>query len=89
MTDTVITASHSTVVVSDSNTGSIVVSGTSPPQVVVTGMMGPPGSSLIADARDVDVSGAIDGSVLVYNHNTKKWAATIELSQQYIDGGQF
>jgi hypothetical protein len=38
---------------------------------------------------DVDTSGVVDGSVLVYNTTEEKFLATTLLENQIIDGGKF
>ena len=45
----------------------------------------------LTDIGDVDGStnGLIDGSVLVYKTNTRKWTATTTLDAQNMDGGEF
>lgn len=87
MSNIVVTDSNRTILTSAQTVRTVVAS--QPIRTVVTGLMGPPGAATLSDANDVDVGGAVTGSILVYNQNTGKWGATLELSQQYIDGGQF
>ena len=46
------------------------------------------GSSL-AGLADIDVTGKVNGSVLVYNSTTQKWTATLDLENQNINGGSY
>jgi frataxin-like iron-binding protein CyaY len=43
----------------------------------------------LSDLSDVDLSQKTDGSVLVYDQNNEKWAATKILEKQIINGGNF
>lgn len=78
MTQTVVIDEHQTVVVQ-----------TQQPQTIVTGMMGAPGAATFGELRDIDLSELGAGSVLVYNTQTNKWAATTLLEQQTVECGQF
>lgn len=78
MTIAVVTEKNNTVVVR-----------TESPKVVLTGIMGPPGKSVLSEMQDVDVSQLGAGSLLIYNTQTEKWTATTLLSQQIVDSGQY
>jgi hypothetical protein len=41
----------------------------------------------IGDLIDVDTSGKVDGSLLIYNASTQKFEASLILDKQDIDGG--
>lgn len=43
----------------------------------------------IADLTDLDLTGAEDGSVLIFKSETEKWTATRLLDNQFIEGGHF
>lgn len=38
---------------------------------------------------DVEITNPVDGSVLVYKLGINKWVDTIDLDQQFVDGGFF
>lgn len=57
--------------------------------VVVTGIIGPPGSTTITGADDLDISQLTDGALLVYNAQTGLWKATNKLENQILEAGQF
>lgn len=61
-------------------------------EIIVTGLLGPKGdsgSTELSGLTDIDLTNLTDGSMLVYNNNTTKWAATTTLSKQAIDCGEF
>lgn len=37
----------------------------------------------------IDTTGAVNGSVLIYNASTTAWEATTTLDQQELNGGQY
>lgn len=76
--ETIITSDNETIVVSQDTA-----------QVVVTGIMGPPGSTTIANMTDVDKTELTDGAVLVYKAQTAVWKATNRLDSQILEAGQF
>lgn len=43
----------------------------------------------LSDLTDVDISGKIDGSLLVYNTAAEKFQASTLLDKQNINGGHF
>lgn len=43
----------------------------------------------IETLSDVDITGKINGSLLIYNSSTSKWTASIDLESQNINGGSF
>lgn len=88
MTETVVTNKDNTVVVTPEPHNTVVTQTTNI-QTIVTGIMGPPGASSIGLLDDVDTSELSSGSVLVYNTQTQKWAATTLLDQQVVEAGQF
>lgn len=47
------------------------------------------GTVSIDTLQDVDTSGKVNGSVLVYNSTTGKWTATLDLQDQNINGGTY
>lgn len=78
MTITVVTEKNNTVVVRTEDS-----------KVITTGIMGPPGKSLLSAMTDVDMSQLNPGSLLVYNTQTQKWTSTTLLNQQVVDSGQY
>lgn len=46
-------------------------------------------SGSIGALDDVDTTGKVDGSVLVYNELSQKFEATLTLEQQFINGGHY
>lgn len=76
--ETIITSDNETIVVSQDTA-----------QVIVTGIMGPPGSTTIANMTDVDKTELTDGAVLVYKAQTAVWKATNRLDSQILEAGQF
>jgi hypothetical protein len=46
-------------------------------------------TNTLNSAGDVDVTNAVDGSVLVYSESTSKWTATQDLENQNINGGTY
>jgi hypothetical protein len=46
-------------------------------------------SNRLSGLLDVDTSGAIDGSMLVYNISEEKFLASTSLEKQTINGGHF
>jgi len=46
-------------------------------------------SGNIADIADVDTSNLQDGSVLIYKTATNKWTSTLNLEDQFMNGGFF
>lgn len=88
MSDTIVTNDNGTTIVHTEEHNTVITVDQAP-KTIITGIMGPPGSSKISDAKDVDLAALSSGSVLVYNPNTSKWVATIDLNQQHMDGGQF
>lgn len=88
MTDVISTDKHSTVVIGTQEQTTVITVDKAP-RTIVTGMMGPPGTSNLSDAKDVDISSLTDGSLLVYNPTVAKWVATNLLDRQYLDGGHF
>lgn len=53
----------------------------------IQGLSGTAGS--IGDIADVDTSNLQEGSVLVYKTATNKWTSTLNLEDQYMNGGFF
>ena len=43
----------------------------------------------MASIADVDLSSLKNGSVLVYKTTTNKWTSTLDLEDQYMNGGFF
>lgn len=43
----------------------------------------------LSDLTDVDLSGLVDGALLIYNATTEKFVASRELEMQNINGGHF
>lgn len=39
--------------------------------------------------NNVDTSGKVNGSVLVYNSSSETWVATLDLEEQNINGGSY
>jgi hypothetical protein len=76
-------------VVSTNEAGTVVVTPQNTGTLVITGVMGPPGSTSINNATDVDVSQLTDGSTLVYLQSAAKWQATTLLEKQVMNGGFF
>jgi len=52
---------------------------------------GTAGSIQLQNLFDVDASVLVDGSILVYNQNTRKWTATTQLDSEetVLEGGTF
>lgn len=46
-------------------------------------------SGNLASIADVDTSNLQEGSVLVYKTATQKWTSTLNLEDQYMNGGFF
>ena len=46
-------------------------------------------SGSLGSLDDVDLTGKVDGSVLVYNDVSSKFEATLTLEKQLINGGQY
>lgn len=44
-------------------------------------------SGTISGASDVDITGLVDGSILIFDDNINKWVASTDLDQQSMDGG--
>lgn len=57
--------------------------------IVLTGMIGPPGTSNISAASDVDLTDLTDGAALIYKSDTARWRATKLLDSQILEAGQF
>lgn len=53
------------------------------------GPSGAPGPNSISGASDIDMTNVQDGALLIYNANTSKFAADINLESQIIEGGHF
>jgi len=54
------------------------------------GIQGVPGpAATISTASDVDVSTLQNGSLLVYKQETSKWTSSINLTEQYLNAGEF
>lgn len=72
-----------------------VVVGKSRPISTSLGVQGPPGPpgtpgpNTISTATDIDMTNVQDGALLIYNANTSKFAADINLESQIIEGGHF
>ncbi len=47
----------------------------------------PPNS--IENMADVDLTGLIDGALLIYKNNTARWTASTLLDKQSMEGGEF
>lgn len=47
------------------------------------------GAFNINNLGGVDTTGAVNGSVLVYNGSTTSWTATLDLEEQNINGGSY
>ena len=58
-----------------------------------TGPQGPigtiEGSLSLSTISDVDITGLVDGALLVYDTGQSKWAPTIVLSKQTLECGQY
>lgn len=87
MTDQVILTQTERIV--DQKPSGIVVQRIDAPTTVITGMIGPPGISNISQSADVDISALTDGAILIYQTNTSKWTAGVNLTNQIIDGGSY
>ena len=59
------------------------------PQVIVAGMIGPQGITTLQGLTNIDITNLQNGSLLVYNASTQKWAANNLLDQQIIESGQY
>lgn len=46
-------------------------------------------SGNMQDIANVDASNLVNGSVLVYKTATGKWTSTLDLEDQYMNGGFF
>lgn len=51
------------------------------------GLSGTSGS--LSDIADIDTTSLANGSVLVYKTTTNKWTSTLDLEDQYMNGGFF
>lgn len=89
MTDTVVTADSSTVVVDSPVVQNIVTAESVANTIIVTGIMGLPGVTSIADLTDIDKTGLVSGATLVYNEDSAMWEATRLLNNQILEAGQF
>jgi len=89
MTETVVTSSSNTSIITEQVNTNVVVDNEKQPTVIVTGVMGPRGATQIADSSQFDLTELGSGSVLVYNAVTEKWVATNLLDQQIVESGQF
>lgn len=89
MTDTVVTSSNSTSIITEQSGTNVVVEQEKQPTVIITGIMGPRGATQIADAAQFDLTDLGEGSLLVYNSTTQKWVATTLLDQQTFESGQY
>jgi hypothetical protein len=47
------------------------------------------GSFSVNNIEGIDTSGAIDGSILMYNSATSKWRVSNELQNHIINGGSY
>ncbi|MDA7701595.1 hypothetical protein N8864_04050 [Gammaproteobacteria bacterium] len=47
------------------------------------------GAFNINNLGGIDTTGAVNGSVLVYNGSTTSWTATLDLEEQNINGGSY
>ncbi|MDC0889108.1 hypothetical protein OAS42_00520 [bacterium] len=47
------------------------------------------GGNSISALGGVVTTGAVNGSVLIYNGTTGNWEAQLELNQQEVNGGQY
>ena len=55
--------------------------------VGIQGISGTAGS--LSDIADIDITNLQEGSVLVYKTATSKWTSTLNLEDQYMNGGFF
>ena len=55
--------------------------------VGIQGLSGTSGG--VSDLLDVDASNLQEGSILVYKTATNKWTSTLNLEDQYMNGGFF
>jgi hypothetical protein len=46
-------------------------------------------SGNIDNLTGVSTTGAVEGSLLIYNESTEKWEAKLTLEEQEISGGQY
>lgn len=46
-------------------------------------------SGSLGDITDIDLTTLREGSVLVYKTATNKWTSTLDLEDQYMNGGFF
>ena len=47
------------------------------------------GGFTVNNIGGISTEGAVDGSMLIYNGETNRWEATIELEEQNINGGSY
>lgn len=90
-TDIIVETQYDTIIVDDSQ-DTIVVESPGTVTIITEVEQGPPGLDgiqSIEDAIDVDSSGKVDGSVLVYSAQDQKWKATNQLEKQVIEAGQY
>jgi hypothetical protein len=57
-----------------------------PPQVTISHTLQ---ATTLTAMRDVDTTGAVDGSLLIYKGDSQKWKADSVLRQALLDGGNF
>lgn len=88
MTSTVVVEKDNTITIQTEKHNTVVVK-TETPKTIVTGMMGPPGKTVLSELADVDSTVLATGSVLVYNPQNQKWISTTLLNQQIVDSGQY
>jgi hypothetical protein len=79
-------ARHSTSVQGEPTKVSISDGTGAPPTITISHTLQ---GSTLASMRDVDATGAVDGSMLIYKGDSQKWKADSVLRQALLDGGNF
>lgn len=86
--ETIVVSTTETAVLT-TETSSTVVSDNDVVTTIVTGLMGPPGATMLAGLDDIDFDSLSAGATLVYDTAINKWVATRILDQQIIECGQY
>ena len=90
-TEVIVEIVYDTIIVDDSS-DTILVETPGEVTILTASEQGPPGAAgidNIEDAKDVDSSNKINGSILVYSSQAQKWVATTQLENQTIESGQY
>lgn len=91
-TEIIVDQKYDLIIVDDSPENTILVDNPDITTIITSaeqGPPGPPGTTTISNASDVDVSNLENGSVLVYNQPVERWVATRMLENQSVESGQY